>query len=100
MSVGTTNIVNVNVDDELGRRGVMKKQVVVKGALEVAEDALHSSEMKLTRVMHVEAHLPNCVEDVRLGEGEVLEIPNQVVVGSRDTDRGTHVRGDLGLSVD
>jgi hypothetical protein len=39
----------------------MKKQTMVKGALEVAEDALHSSEMGLTRVMHVKTHLLDCV---------------------------------------
>jgi hypothetical protein len=35
---------------------------------------------------------------VRLGEDEVLESPSQVAIGSRVTDRDTHV-GELGLSV-
>jgi hypothetical protein len=35
----------------------MKKQTMVKGVLEVAGDALHSSEMGLTRVLHVKTHL-------------------------------------------
>jgi hypothetical protein len=45
----------------------MKKQ-----ALEVAKDALRSSEMGLTRVVNVQAHLRDCVGDVRSGEVEVL----------------------------
>jgi hypothetical protein len=43
MSVVTTHLVNVSVDEELRRRGTMKKHVVVEGALQVAEDALHNS---------------------------------------------------------
>jgi hypothetical protein len=50
--------------------------------------------------VHLEAHLLNCIRDDRPSEGEVLESPGQVVVSSQVTDWGTHVRGDLGLSVD
>jgi hypothetical protein len=67
--------------------------------LEAAKDALHSSEMRLTRIMHVESHLLDHVGDVRLGEGEVMKSPSQAPVGSQVTDMGTRVRGDLGLSV-
>jgi hypothetical protein len=35
---------------------------VIEGALEVAKDALHSSEMGLTGVMHVKAHMLGCVD--------------------------------------
>jgi hypothetical protein len=73
---------------------------VVEGTLEVPEDALHNREMRLTRVVHVEAHLLDRVGNVRSGEGEVLESPSQVVVDSRVVDGCPHVRGDLGLSVD
>jgi hypothetical protein len=78
----------------------VKKQVVVEGALEVPKDALHDREMGLMRVVHVEAHLLDCVGNVEPGEGEVLESPSQVVIGSRVTDGGPHVGGDLDLSVD
>jgi hypothetical protein len=67
--------------------------------LEVAKDAFRSSEIRFTRIVHVETHLLDCVGDVRLGEGDILESPSQAAVGSRVTDRGTHVREDLGLSV-
>jgi hypothetical protein len=99
VSVGTTRPVNISVDDELGWRGTLKKQVVVEGALEVAEDPLRSPEMGLSWVVHVEAHLLDHVGDIGPGEGEVLRIPGQVAVGGRVTDGGAHVRGDLGMSV-
>jgi hypothetical protein len=73
---------------------------VVDGALEVPKDALHDREMRLMRVVHVEAHLLYCVGNVRSGEGEVLESPNQAAIDSRVTDGSPHVGGDLGLSVD
>jgi hypothetical protein len=89
-----------SVDDELGRRGTTKKQAVVEGALEVAEDPLRSREMGFPQVVHVEAHLLDHVGDIGPDEGEVLESPGQAAVGSRVTDGGARVGGDLGLSVD
>jgi hypothetical protein len=44
MSVGTTGLVSISVDDEVRRRGAVKKQAVVEGAMEVLEDALHGHE--------------------------------------------------------
>jgi hypothetical protein len=75
MSAETPHPVSVSVDDELGRRGSMK-QVMVEGALEVAKDALHMSEVH------------PC--------GATLVGPRS----SRVIGRGIHVEGDLGLSVD
>jgi hypothetical protein len=60
--------VGASVDDDLRRRGAVKKQTVIEGALEIAEDVLHSGEMGFTGVMHVEAHLLDRVGDVRPGE--------------------------------
>jgi hypothetical protein len=78
---------------------VAKKQTVVKGALEVAEDAFHNHEMGLTGAVHVEAYLLNHVGDARPSEDEVLESLDHAVVDSQVDDMGTHVRGDIGLSV-
>jgi hypothetical protein len=64
----------------------VKKQAVVEGALEVLKDSLRGREMGFTRVVHVEAHLLDCVGNVGPGEGEVLESPSQATVGSRVTD--------------
>jgi hypothetical protein len=78
----------------------VKKQVMVEGVVEVSEYALHAHEMRLTGIMHVEAHLLDCVGDVRPGEGEVLESLGQARVANRVADPPPHVRGDLGLSID
>jgi hypothetical protein len=79
---------------------VVKKQAAVEGALEVSNDVLQGREMGLTEVMHVEAHLLDRVGNIGPGECEVLESSSQVAVGSQVADRGPHVGGDLGLSVD
>jgi hypothetical protein len=55
--------------------------------------------MGLTGVVHVKAHLLDHVGDVGPGEGEILESPSQAAIGSRVADRGPHVRGGHGLSV-
>jgi hypothetical protein len=54
---------------------MVKKQTIVKSALEVVEDPLCNHEMGLLRVVHVEAHLLDRIGDVEPGEGEVLESP-------------------------
>jgi hypothetical protein len=59
---------------------------MVEGALEVPKDALHSHEMRLTGVVHMEAHLLDHVGNVKPGEGEVLESPSQAAVGSLIAD--------------
>jgi hypothetical protein len=41
---------------------VTKKHVVVKGALEIAEDALRSSEMGRMGVVHIKAHMLGCID--------------------------------------
>jgi hypothetical protein len=56
--------------------------------------------MGLMRVVHVEAHLLDRIGNVGPGECEVLESPSQAVVGTRVTDGGPNVGGDLDLSVD
>jgi hypothetical protein len=61
---------------------------VVEGALEVPKDTLRIREMGLTRLVHVEAHLLDRVGNVGPSEGEVLESPSQVAVGSRVMDGG------------
>jgi hypothetical protein len=40
-----------------------------------------------TGVVHVEAHLLDRIGNVGSSEGEVLESPSQVVIGSRVADR-------------
>jgi hypothetical protein len=51
-------------------------------------------------VVHVEAHMLDHVQYVSLDEGELLESPDQATIDSQDAARGTHVEGDLDMSVD
>jgi hypothetical protein len=88
VSVRTTRSISISVGNELGCRYETKKQAMVKGVPEVAEDALHHFEVGLTRVVHVKTHLVDCVIDVRLSEGEVLKDLYQAVVGSQVAHKG------------
>ena len=60
---------------------------------QVAQDALNRREMNIPRIMHVEAHLLNCIRYVGSGEGEILQSTNQTAVLSRIVDRCT-IRGE------
>jgi hypothetical protein len=42
------------------------------GATKVAQDLFESGEMGLPRGVHMQAHLLDCVGDIRPGEGQVL----------------------------
>jgi hypothetical protein len=87
VGVGTTGPVNISVDDDVRRRGTVKKQAMVEGVLEVPKDALRGCEMGLMRAVHVEAHLLYRVGNDGPSEGEVLESPSQAAVGSWVTYR-------------
>jgi hypothetical protein len=50
----------------------VKEQAVVDSAAEVAEDALESSEVGLSGIMHVKTDLLYCIGDVQPSEGEVV----------------------------
>jgi hypothetical protein len=88
VSVRTTGLVSIRVDDEGRRRGAENKQAIVEGALEVSKDVIHGCEMGLSRVVRVEAHMLDRVSNVGTREGEVLESPCQAAVGNRVTDKG------------
>jgi hypothetical protein len=47
-NVETTGPVSISIDNEVQRRGTVKKQAEVDGALEVPKDVLRSHEMGLT----------------------------------------------------
>jgi hypothetical protein len=82
MSILTTGLVNVSVDDEVRRRGMVEKQIMVKGALEFVEYAVHGCEIGLMGIMHVEAHLLDRIGYVSPDEGEVIESPSEAMVRS------------------
>jgi hypothetical protein len=70
--VGTADSVDVGVDEEVGGRGLSKKEDEVGGASKVPQDPLHSDEMWLSRGVNMETHLLDNVGNVRAGEDEVL----------------------------
>jgi hypothetical protein len=47
-------------------------------ALDVAQDALNSRQVMLTRIVHVKAHLLNDVDNVWAHEGEVWRAPTRL----------------------
>ena len=81
-SVRTPGPVGVSVDDELGGERLVE-QTVVGSAVEIAEEALESTEVGLSGFMHMETNLLNCIGDVRPGEGAVLKCTGQTLVCSR-----------------
>jgi hypothetical protein len=76
----------------------VEKEPEVDGATQVPQDALHRGEVRLPRVVHVEAHLLDGVGDVGPGEDEVLHGPSKALVADRIGDRGPR-SGDLALRV-
>jgi hypothetical protein len=61
----------------------VKKQPVVDGAPEVAEEALESREVGLLGIVHMETDLLHDVGDVRPSEGEVLKGTDKTPVAGR-----------------
>jgi hypothetical protein len=72
---------------------------VVEGGLEVQKYALRGRVMGLMGVVHVEAHLLDHIGNVGPGEGEVLESPNKVAVGSRVANGGGGLMSEETLAV-
>jgi hypothetical protein len=79
--LGTTSPPGVSVDDKFDGREVAKEAKVGR-ALEVPQDPLHSSEMRLPLGMHMEAHMLDGVGDVKPCEDEVLQRPGKTMVAS------------------
>jgi len=71
--VWTTNPVSVGVGCQLGCGGGSQEQSHVQSTTNVPEDALQSDEVRLPRIMHVEANLLNSVGNIWSGEGQILE---------------------------
>ena len=63
--VGTARPVGIGVDTKLHGRGPVEKDPEVKGATQVPQDPLHRDEVRLQRVVHVEADLLDDVGNVR-----------------------------------
>jgi hypothetical protein len=88
----------MGVDAKLRGRGPVEKEPEVEGAMQVPQDPLHCGEVRLPRIVHVEAYLLDGVGDVGLGEDEVLKCPGDAPVAGRIGDQGAGSR-DLALRV-
>jgi hypothetical protein len=60
-----------------------------------AQCALHGGEVGLSKIMHVEADLLDGVDDVGVGEHQVLEGPSEAPEVSQISNRRPGLGGDL-----
>jgi hypothetical protein len=97
-SVGTTSPVSIRIDCQVIRRGPVEMKTQVQGPLNIAQDALHGSEMWLLRVMHMKTYLLDCISNVRTGESEILQSTSYTAELCRISHRNTLGR-QLGLSI-
>jgi hypothetical protein len=74
---------------KLRGRGPAYKEPEVEGATQVPQDPVHRGEVRLPRVVHVEAHLLDGIGDVGPGEDEVLKCPGNAPIAGRIGDRGS-----------
>jgi hypothetical protein len=66
--------------------------------LKIALNALHSSKMRLSRIMHIQADLLNDICYIWMGEGEILQSTNNTAVLCGVGHRSTISR-QLGVSI-
>jgi hypothetical protein len=52
----------------------------VQSTLKIAENALHSAQVRLQRVMHVEADLLNSICNIWTSEGEILKSTSNTAI--------------------
>ena len=71
----------------------------MESATDIAQDALESRLMWLSRVMHVQADLLYCIRDIWPGEGEVLECSCKTAIIQRILDWGSSNRGNFRIDV-
>jgi hypothetical protein len=71
----------------------------VQGASQIAQDVLHRGEVRLPGITHVEGDLLDDVGDVRMGECQVVEGPDEAPEVSQICNRRPGGGRDLGLHV-
>jgi len=71
----------------------------VKSALDVAENALQSSQTRFPRIMHMKANLLDGVGDVRPSEGQVLESTSKTPKLRGINNWGAICSRDLGVRI-
>ncbi|CAN6182646.1 unnamed protein product [Urochloa humidicola] len=98
-SVRTASPVSIRVDNQLGGGRPVKSKPVVNSAPEVAQEPLHSSEMRLPRIMHVKTDLLNSIGDIWPSESEVQQSSSNTLVGGPVSNRSTLSSRKLGQGV-
>jgi hypothetical protein len=58
-------------------------QTLRKGALDIAKNALDESETRLSRIMHEQTYLLNCIGQVWTCERQILQRTSKAAVESR-----------------
>jgi hypothetical protein len=92
--------VHVGADRQLGGGGgATQAEAEVQGASQIAQDALHRSEVRLPGNMHMKSNLLDDVGDVGAGKRQVLESPDEAPKLSRISNRRPRSGRDLGLCV-
>ena len=100
MSVRAARLVCIGVGSEGGVRGGVKCDAKVHSATDIAENPLDGSPVNVSRSMHMEANLLNCVLKLRSSESEVLESTNNGPVEASIRSGSTISSRELGLRVD
>ena len=70
----------------------------VNSALEILQDALHGTEVRLPCVMHVKIDLLNGISNIQVSESEILEGPSYAAIMGGVRHRGP-ISGELGVSI-
>jgi hypothetical protein len=100
MCVRTPRPVSVCVDDEVGAGRAMQEKAVLRSHLKVAQDVLHSRQVGLPRVVHMQINLLHNVGDVGSGEHHVLKITGDTPKLGSVLYRRLRVHSKLRLDVD
>jgi hypothetical protein len=96
----TTRLVCIRVDRQLRGGGrALQVEAEVQGASQIAQDALHRGEVRLSGIVHTKANLLYGVGDVGVGEHHILEGPGEARELSWISNRRPESGGVLGLCV-
>jgi hypothetical protein len=86
-SIGAPGPISITVDHKLICGLSMKKNTKIQSALKIAENTLQGNHVRLSRIMHMEADLLNCIRNIRASECQVLQSTGQAATICRAADR-------------
>ena len=71
--IWTTGPINISVDNKIRRGGWSQQEAQIKSALEIAQDALQSHQVRLPWIMHVQTDLLDSISNIWPSERQVLQ---------------------------